>query len=667
VSHILFIRKNPLIPQSLREVFPALEQRIVIRQSADEVESALNRGAFELSVIYADAGADYLEQQLRSIKSSQPGLETIVLSPVANATLEEIAFLKGADLYFTEPLSALSLSRLLQKNAVSAPLRPQPAAREPATEPAARGVASTLHLMRDLSRILSYSLDYKAFTQHFILKLRDHVNFGRIGIFLQNSGKQSIVKQASSDHLACIASIGLPTDLVECFQLSRKLGIGLEISCEPRILHHQRGLRGADSVESNAIQKEFSILGCSIAIPISDREGNIGVAVLSGPVTDRSYTEEELELLYLLMEELGLAIRNSRLHTELAQHGRFIENVLHSMASGAIVFSEDLRVLYINDAAKRFLQFAGNSSDLEVSFADLPNQLAGAVHRAVEKGELPEPFLMPDTSGEQIFRVSVFPIAQKGEIVLLPRPTMVILEDYTVIEAKKIEAINRTKNQTIRLMAERFAHEIRNSLVPLSTHAQLMDQMLEQPSFQKSLKSSLLAETARIRRFSEQMLYMAQYSHTSDDSVEPGRLIEESFDRARGNSGRTEANLSLENNCCGGALRGNSEALGFALEEIFLNSLQASPEKPEVRVHLAENQEGIFFIQIRDGGPGLREEQLDQLTEPFYTTRNTGVGLGLSVAQKIISEHDGFLRLYAREKGHPCDIEIELPLLLVTQ
>ncbi len=668
--HLLFIRNETTIPPSLREVFSTPDLKIILKTSADEVSSALGRGAIDTAIIYADAGDDALSRQLKRLRALQPELFTVVLAPEYSVTGERTAFAAGADFYFAAPFPAQSLLRLCSGREAQPTTDGGKDFNQTAvvTRKAASGDASsTLHTLRDLSHILTYSLDYKAFTQHFILKLRDHISFSRIGIFLESSAKQSLIKKAETNQLKCIASIGLPVDLVECFQLSRSSGIGRELSEEPRILQGHAS-RHSDPVRQYAstVAKEFAILGCHTAIPISDREGSIGVAVLNGPVTGREYTNDELELLYILMEELGLAIRNSRLHGELAQHSRLIENVLHSMSSGALVFGEDLRVLYANDPAKQFLGIELSDTHRDIDFAELPSQLAGPIHRTVEKGETSEPFLIAGATEGNTFRVSIFPFPQKGELLLLPRPTMVIIEDFTKIEASKQSAVDASKSELISLIAERFAHEIRNSLVPLTTHAQLIDQKIEQPKFQASLKKALSTETARIKRFSEQMLYMAQSSIAGSQETQLAALINHAFERAQSSASNTTAKLRFENHADGTTVQANPEALLHALEEVFLNSMQAEPGEQEIHVILDESNEGILRLHIKDGGPGIPADILQHATEAFYTTRNTGVGLGLAVARKIIHEHNGYLRLHPRNSENTCDLEIELPSLLQT-
>ena len=666
MSHLLFIQRENTIPPSLQEAFSSTAVRLVIRKSPDEAKSAIERDAFDTAVVYSQAGADKLSKSLIALRKMSPSLFIIVIAPEYDLMEEQVAFDQGADLYFAEPLPSQTLRRILIQNDTQS--SPQSAASlSPVTDrpaSATNNAPSALHILRDFSQVLGFSLDYKAFSQQFILKLRDYISFSRIGIFLETSAKQSLVKNGQSNHLECVASHGLPSDLIDCFQLSRDVGIGRSLHQYPRVLN----LSGASNTpfenQDTSIRKEFKILGCHLAVPITDRERTIGVAVLNGPVTGRNYSEDELQLLYLLMEELGLAIRNSRLHAELARHGALIENVLSSMASGAIVVSEDLEILYANRAAKRFLDVNVDETR-PIDFAELPTRLAMPVHKAVEKGEVLEPFHITGPNGEDIFRISIFPFSQKGELMLLPRPTMVILEDFTKIEAHKQNELEETKSELIGLIAERFAHEIRNSLVPLTTHMQLIDKKIDQPKFQTSLKSALQKETGRIKRFSEQMLYLAQNSNPSVSVVDLETVILGGFQSAKKHSGNQKVRLNLGDVPKDAKIEGDPEAMAYAFEELFLNSIQASEkEATPIRVGIQRNDEGILTLTIRDGGPGFAAEAIEEATTPFYTSRNTGVGLGLSVAKKIIETHKGFLKPNQRSEQADWDIKIELPSTL---
>lgn len=634
-----------------------------MKESPEEAKLVLERNIFTLAIIYNQGATEQLSQNLQILREINRELPVMVINSEASDVDEQIAFKSDCDLYLVEPLSAKTLLRIIRlyvsgeraNDAVSGSIVAEPHARV-----ATRSPVSALQILRDFSHVLGFSLDYKAFTHHFILKLRDQISFSRIGIFLETDRNSSFSGKCASNALKCIASFGLPSDLVECFQLSRDMGIGKMIMEDSRIL--SVCTRAETEGLNPTIRKELAILGCQIAIPISDREGPIGVAILSGPVTGRPYDEEELQLLYLLMEELGLAIRNSRLHAEVAANGKLISHVLRSMASGALVFSESMQLLYTNASAENFLGRRSGSKN-PIVWADLPTSMAEPIHRAIEKGELIDPFYLPSVEKQSIHRITIIPFSQQGELKLLPQPVMVIIEDFTKIEANKLTAMADTRTELIGLIAERFAHEIRNALVPLTTHMQLFDRKIEQADFQLSLKSALERETHRIKRFSEQMLYLAQNSNPLAQRVCLQTAIQGGFLAAKTTLRLGEMELRLE----GGIeenvyVDGNPEGLKYAFEEIFYNCLQSSTQPGSICAHVSKSGAEKFHICIRDAGPGFSEEAIQRAVEPFYTSRSTGVGLGLSVAKKIFEEHFGSITLNSRQSFDDWDLKIELPV-----
>jgi two-component system sensor histidine kinase CpxA len=115
------------------------------------------------------------------------------------------------------------------------------------------------------------------------------------------------------------------------------------------------------------------------------------------------------------------------------------------------------------------------------------------------------------------------------------------------------------------------------------------------------------------------------------------------------------------------ALRGDRELLRRAIENILRNAIRYAPEGTPVELRL-ERVGDNATLSIRDYGPGVPEDSLENLFKPFYrvetdrsrTNTGGGVGLGLSIAQRAISVHNGSIR--ARNAGPGLIVRIELPL-----
>src|SRR5262249_15270928 len=113
-------------------------------------------------------------------------------------------------------------------------------------------------------------------------------------------------------------------------------------------------------------------------------------------------------------------------------------------------------------------------------------------------------------------------------------------------------------------------------------------------------------------------------------------------------------------------LNGDRAALKHALAEVILNALQANPADPKIGVRLQTEPNGHgstgLQIEVQDNGSGFTAEAAEKAPAPFFTTRNVGLGLGLTVSRKIIETHHGKLEIVSPKAGEAGLVRISLPL-----
>jgi signal transduction histidine kinase len=215
-------------------------------------------------------------------------------------------------------------------------------------------------------------------------------------------------------------------------------------------------------------------------------------------------------------------------------------------------------------------------------------------------------------------------------------------------------------------MAEHLAHEIGNSLVPLSTHQQLLAKKYDDPEFRLSLGSSMADAVNRISRLSNQMLFLARDTVIRRESLPVASLIEESFQEAQKHFGSKPAGLVYDSGGQTIAVSGDRAGLRQALSEVMLNALQANPPNAPIQVRSATDTgpDGgkWLHIEIRDSGTGLSPEARQRVAEPFFSTRNVGLGLGLAVTRKIVETHQGKVDFPATPSTPAGIVRISLPL-----
>ncbi len=108
-------------------------------------------------------------------------------------------------------------------------------------------------------------------------------------------------------------------------------------------------------------------------------------------------------------------------------------------------------------------------------------------------------------------------------------------------------------------------------------------------------------------------------------------------------------------------LNGNYEALSGALLNLAMNALQAKQEAVELTVGVV-NENGQIQLVIADNGPGIASSEREHLFDPFYSTKQGGAGLGLSIVKLVAEAHGGQIKLLS-EPGQSCRFAICLPQL----
>ena len=98
-----------------------------------------------------------------------------------------------------------------------------------------------------------------------------------------------------------------------------------------------------------------------------------------------------------------------------------------------------------------------------------------------------------------------------------------------------------------------------------------------------------------------------------------------------------------------------------ALINIIKNGVAAMNQGGTLKIVTREDQ-GFVHIDISDSGIGMSEEQLSKIFEPYYTTKEFGSGLGLTVVYKVIREHNGEVSVHSREnQGTTFTISLPIP------
>ncbi len=669
---LLVLSSHTDFAEGIRAGINPAQYRVVHRLTVDEAEPLLAHGLVAVCILDADlmdVELVWAVDRLRRLDLRSP---IVVYTSSNESAWEEEAFLHGVTHVLTKPVRARLLNTVLERLANASVQRTVPVASASpqnsvprAAEPAPyrpSPPSPTLDVLRDFSSILTYSLNSEAMLRQFLSFLREILSINRAVIFLNRpcAPLSETISPEDSQRLHVASAIGLSPGLLEHFELSLETGIGGQIVRLGRILR-----RDSDEARANPeAQKEFEVLGAQVAVPIADRNGIVGVAVFDGRFTGEPLINGELELVFHLLEQVALALRNIWLHNQIAGNNEMMTDVLRELSSACIVIGCDLKVLHANRAALRHFGQKNKRSG-ELDFSDLPHELGAKIYQVLKTGAAIGPFRYePENSPGTVYKINVVPFHSGNSAV--PASALLTAEDLTQAEQLQKLEVEAEHLRLINAMSNRLANEIPNAIVPVSTYHQLLNErtgIINDPEFKKSLEEALGESVKRIMRLSNQMKFLAREGLLKQETFPVGKLIEDAYKEARKYQPAEDARLNYEKSTPPINVTGDRAALKHALSEIMLNALQANLKSPKVDIHLqtgpGKGGGQDLQIEVQDNGSGFSAEVATHFPSAFSAKRVGGVGLGLTVSRKIIETHRGRLEIIPGDSGF---VRISLPL-----
>ena len=667
--NVLILSKQPSLASAIQSVLDPKVYKGIAKDDIWESESLLGRGAIDVAIIDAELTDVRTMRLLEELRSAAPSCPIILYTGTSQCEWEEDAYLLGVEHVLKKPVRGKLLNSLLDR--LFSSRLPTPSAPGDLPPPITPSIRSNnaisnhvrgLEALRDFSGVLTHSLNPDSLLKEFLLLLREIIGVNRAMIFLRKpAGPLSDNTTAHEDRwMRCTCAIGLEQTLLDHFALSLSSGIGNYLYQQGRILRSQ----DPPAQEDREIVKEFQLLGAQVAIPILDREALLGVAVFDERLTGGTYSNEELGLIFHMLEEVGLALKNSWMHNQLVANHEMIVDILSQLGSGCVVVGQNMEVLHANSAARHFF-LPGAPEVQKLEFPDLPQELGSRLFSAIKTGQsvASMPYQFPQRP-DRHYEVIVSSFRTKNAITA--NAALLLIEDRTDQERNRRLEIEASNLRLVKGMAEHLAHEIGNSLVPISTHQQLLEECYGDTEFRESMAKAIDEGVKRISRLSKQMMFLARGQADATDPIRVADLVSEAHAEAGEYFGSHDTNLRFDQRKDTWLVSGDRKALRHAFLEIMLNAIQANPAKPDVSVRLVPDQEDIshpsLTVEFQDSGKGFEEKAAEKASAPFFSTRNVGLGLGLTVSRKIIEEHRGKIEISNYKKGGPGVVKVSLPL-----
>jgi len=359
------------------------------------------------------------------------------------------------------------------------------------------------------------------------------------------------------------------------------------------------------------------------------------------------------------------ATQNS--HSQLEQQTNYLSTVLGSLSSGVITIDSQHMLRTANVASSKILHI------------DLEQRLENTIENLGDKNPFIQPFtqlIKQKLTQKESWQQQIELQQKKGLQTLMCRGTIlpndagwvIVFDDVTTL-------LQAQRNAAWGEVARRLAHEIKNPLTPIQLSADRLQHKYlplvpdDQTHTLTKLTSTIITQVEAMKEMVNDFSDYARNPGLQLQPQEVGKLIRDVLTLYQSNPAHQFTLLGASEDI---SLNIDSTRIRQVLHNLFKNAIEAS-EDAQSHVDIVISYHSMTLddhqwleITLQDHGPGIPEDMVNTLFEPYATNKAKGTGLGLAIVKKIIEEHHGQVWAENLDPTGACII-IRLPLEEATQ
>jgi two-component system NtrC family sensor kinase len=244
-------------------------------------------------------------------------------------------------------------------------------------------------------------------------------------------------------------------------------------------------------------------------------------------------------------------------------------------------------------------------------------------------------------------------------------------------EAETKLELERSLRQSEKLaiigqLASGLAHEIGTPLNIIGGRAELMERRLDDKEGSQKNLDIIVQQTERITKIIQQLLGFVRKKKPEQKTLKINTLLEATIDFLDHQIQKQEVNVVREIGDHLPPVMGDPDQLQQVFLNLILNAVQSMPKGGSLRLSasceriskegLENGQQPYVVVSVIDTGFGMEKEVVQNVFNPFFTTKDTGTGLGLMVSQGIVQDHEGWIDVQS-ELGKGSTFRVYLPAL----
>ncbi len=372
--------------------------------------------------------------------------------------------------------------------------------------------------------------------------------------------------------------------------------------------------------------------------------------------------KEVLGVVEDLLEKNRIKLENIRLREKVHKTERYLAHLIDNVNEAIISTDPEGRIQSFNRAAERLWGVSEKEvlgSHISVLFKNgEKNGYVGKLFDITKgEGKYSGEFLFTRKDGSQFpgfLSTTVMGEDEDGGGIVA------VIRDLTNEKRLREQIIESTKLASLGKVVEGIAHEVRNPLISIGGFARRMAREMEEKSSNAKYIKAMLQDVNRLEKMVADIEEYVDFArrHKSDCSaVDVRDVIIDSLSDLDLNSAGIELDLDEAEVP---KIYGDRKYLKELFDNLLENAIEAMPGggKLTVRFRVENN---FLVVDISDTGCGIPKEKLDDIYDPFYTSKMSGIGIGLAKVYMIVEEHHGFISVNSVE-GKGTTFTLRFPL-----
>ena len=332
---------------------------------------------------------------------------------------------------------------------------------------------------------------------------------------------------------------------------------------------------------------------------------------------------------------------------QLEEASNLRNRLVEHSPGGSLLVQRDGTVLLANSVAREMAGLPkedvplGNIRDMKVFSAIWEKTL----FFIAENRDTPALISLGSGSSRHTYRYQCHLTSTREEFVVLA-------EDVTWEENRKQEIFEQRKNQALNRIIAGVAHEIKNPLMSIRTFSSLIHSQRDDPEVQAAFQEYVPREVDRISKMIEVLINYARPPREHKERISVRALVQDCVGLAYLSAKKKiDMHSEVPKDVY---LYANGDQLRQALVNLLINSIDAVEAKKaalqgtetplSIRIS-GYRSAGEFILEIYDQGSGMSEEDILQCTDPFFTTKKKGTGMGLALTKQYVRENNGRLEI----------------------